>query len=241
MLTLFQLVKTLGSFTPRKRTVSDREDKTPRESKAIKKSVKIKKQKVCDEHIHDTKRDFPVTSNTSSKYDEVTQTHIILDFGNKRFKLPGCFMHYIDDVPAIGWSWLPPENFIACIKQGYDAVYKANAPVYEIGYLISPLTLLRSFYPEEAPEFQALRQKYDEKKIYDTHGKDRYFLDLDCQRTTEAITTEKIGIAPDILQALKQIYAYAQAMEPGHQFKEFEYEIIEATCEPATKMIKKSL
>lgn len=86
--------------------------------------------------IHDSTQDFPLNPAHDSQYPAQCNTDIVLTFQNITYKLPGMILHYIDDVDSIGFSWVPPKDFIECLKKGTQANYQGDKDTaHLIGYL----------------------------------------------------------------------------------------------------------
>lgn len=94
--------------------------------------------KVVEMHkgYHDSTEDFPVKNRQTNKYDTRSFMIIQLDFGDCAYQLPRMFMHYINDVEAIGFSWEPPSHFIDCLKRGYqEKSFTETKKCYSIGFI----------------------------------------------------------------------------------------------------------
>ena len=86
--------------------------------------------------FHDSTSDFPLNPAHESQYPPLCNTDIVIAFNNITYKLPGIFLHYIDDVDSIGFSWVPPKAFIECLQKGSQANYQGDKEeAHLIGYL----------------------------------------------------------------------------------------------------------
>ncbi|MHB1948225.1 MAG: hypothetical protein ACYCQI_08935 [Gammaproteobacteria bacterium] len=90
---------------------------------------------------HYSEREFPILPGKQSKYKTSTYMDLEFNFGDVIYHLPEMVMHYLDDADSIGWSWVPPKDFIDRVMKG--GVIKFNATRQEkvrthvecIGYL----------------------------------------------------------------------------------------------------------
>jgi hypothetical protein len=145
--------------------------------------------------FHDSTMDFPVKD--SPKYDVVSSSVIVLDFGHKIFTLPRNFMHYIDDAESLGWSWVPPKEFLDCINQGYrqpEPLQEITS--HDIGFLVSSIR----FNLHNA----------NSKAIYDSHGTDSNVRE---GKATKVEIKNKVAVDAVTLKRLKNIMQYIDAKE----------------------------
>lgn len=209
---------------------------SPREQ--VEKQVKINQEIFCETHFHDsTKRDFPLLSGKEARYDVVTKANITLDFGDVRYTLPSGFMHYIDDVDALGWSWEPPADFIERLKRGYHSLAEGEKPRQEkIGYLVFPQKVLEEMFESSDSTYIDNFGKYEPNRIYDTHGHDRYIYDQ--RRTTPSLaqTHKQVAIDPEIVEALKAIQEAAQKLASNREYADFTYKVSESARPNPKKM-----
>lgn len=158
----------------------EKKPKTPAQPNKSKRSVKIKFETTFG--YHNSERDFPLIKKPS-RYPTKSSQNLILNFGEKEFKLPINFLHYIDDVDSIGWSWEPPKDFIQCLREGYKPS-KNQVKTQAIGYLV---------------------RVRENNSIYDTHGGD---INLK-EKGTKAKTQKKLTVDKETLAILKEIYQAA--------------------------------
>ncbi len=69
---------------------------------------------------HYSEVDFPIIPGKKAKYKTYTYQDLEINFGDVVYILPEMVMHYLDDAESIGWSWIPPKDFIDRVMKGGD-------------------------------------------------------------------------------------------------------------------------
>ena len=157
--------------------------------------------------FHDSSMDFP--PNGEPKHDMRSSKAIVLDFGNKIFTLPRNFMLYIDDVESLGFSWLPPKEFIDCVNEGYRKPHGSQKPTeYDIGFLVK----LDRFVENDKLFNQSNLQDQnpDLNAIYDSHGTDQNVYN---GSATKVETRNTLAVDEITLKRLKRIMQLVDAKE----------------------------